>query len=295
MIKTIITLTTCHNRKSKTLCALERLHCQQVPPQYKIQHVVVDDGCTDGTPTEIAHRFPHVKIIRGDGNLFWAGGMRFGWDHYVKFQHFDYLLAYNDDVVFRQDAVHNLIRIADGNEEVPERSDAVVVGSFLDDQNELSYGGLIRSFKFLPLHFKIAAPSCHRLVHADTLNMNACLIPRSVSLQLGFLSPGFAHNAADIDFGLRANKLGVPIVVCPAILGICSRNLALDRFYLDMPSLYAAYKFLLSVKKSPFRERYLLCKRHGGWLWPVLFIVPYVLLPLRYFYARLLRWCRGAK
>ena len=40
--------------------------------------IVVDDGSTNGMSRKIHDRFPGVEILTGDGNLWWAGGMRMG-------------------------------------------------------------------------------------------------------------------------------------------------------------------------------------------------------------------------
>ena len=49
-----------------------------------MEHVIVDDGRKDGTVDGIRDRFPEVEIIAGSGSLFWARGMRYGWDIALK-------------------------------------------------------------------------------------------------------------------------------------------------------------------------------------------------------------------
>ena len=69
----ILGLMTCYNRKEKTLTALNRLI--QGNQEVSFSFVIADDGSTDGTFDEL-QKFPKVTIIRGDGNLFYSGGMR---------------------------------------------------------------------------------------------------------------------------------------------------------------------------------------------------------------------------
>lgn len=40
--------------------------------------IVVDDGSTTGISNIIQNPFPGVEVLHGDGNLWWAGGMRMG-------------------------------------------------------------------------------------------------------------------------------------------------------------------------------------------------------------------------
>ena len=40
--------------------------------------IVVDDGSTNRISQKIRDRFPGVEVLTGDGNLWWAGGMRMG-------------------------------------------------------------------------------------------------------------------------------------------------------------------------------------------------------------------------
>lgn len=40
--------------------------------------IVVDDGSTNGIAQKINGLFPRVEVLQGDGNLWWAGGMRMG-------------------------------------------------------------------------------------------------------------------------------------------------------------------------------------------------------------------------
>ena len=78
----IATLATCHNRIEFTRSSLTSLY-NQIDNQkiFSFTHIIVDDGSTDGTLDMISKEFPEVRVIKGDGNLYWAGGMRLGWEN----------------------------------------------------------------------------------------------------------------------------------------------------------------------------------------------------------------------
>src|SRR5690554_2221576 len=89
----ITVLLTCPNRKIKTLSCLESLFAASIPENYDLEVFLTDDGSTDGTSDAIKKNFPDVNIIKGNGNLFWARGMRLAWESAMKKKSYDaYLL-----------------------------------------------------------------------------------------------------------------------------------------------------------------------------------------------------------
>jgi GT2 family glycosyltransferase len=81
-------------------------------PLYRL--VVVDDGSPDDTATVLAREHPEVVVLRGDGNLWWAGatnlGVRFALD-----QGFDYVLTVNNDAVVSPEFLGRLVAAARAN------------------------------------------------------------------------------------------------------------------------------------------------------------------------------------
>jgi GT2 family glycosyltransferase len=287
----IVTLVTCFNRKNKTLSALSKLHNQILPSNVEMQHVVVDDGSTDGTTEAVVSSFPNVVILKGTGNLFWAGGMRLGWSEYIKKINFDYILLYNDDVVFKNDAILKLI-----NESTLFKADGgckehIVVGSFHsgDNLSTTTYGGLIRSSYWHPLRFKIIDPPVDKYILVDTLNMNACLATHELTKEVGFLSEYFIHCGADTEYGLKVRRAGGKIILAKGYFGECERNTIVDDFISTSKNLHDCYKTLLGNKQQPIRERFKYFKNYAGSFWLFLFIAPYLILPAKYAWIKFLK------
>src|SRR5215213_1125781 len=68
-------LITCHNRRAKTIACLDALFTQaRFAGGFRV--FLVDDGSTDGTREAVEAQFSNVTILRGNGTLFWCGGMR---------------------------------------------------------------------------------------------------------------------------------------------------------------------------------------------------------------------------
>lgn len=279
----IITLAACHNRKSKTLLSLGSLVEQAEELGIATQHVVVDDGSLDGTATAIGERYPAVKVLSGDGTLYWAGAMRVGWEDIRARSYFDYLLVYNDDVEFSRDALATLLHVADNETHVLN----AVVGTFTDpNSGTMTYGGQRRVSRWHPLKLALMPLSDSEGMNVATCNMNAVLIPRRTLCSVGFLSPEFIHRGADTEWGLRLTKLGGRLICTPKPIGTCERNQHQDRFVQHSTSLLDCYKRLNSVKKMPFKERYFLFKSYGGVAWPLLILLPYFSTFFKYFYYK---------
>ena len=286
MTKSLIhieTLCTCHNRIEKTLLSLRDMYAQDLPDGVTVAHTIVDDGSIDGTFVTVKRLFPRVKVLRGDGSLFWAGGMRYGWDLLLRNTVFDYLFLYNNDVRLYADGIKRLLESSRKfSLNYPEKPH-VVTATFVDQYLNFTYGGRNRSSKWHPLRFKLQEPSLYEDIFVDTLNMNACLMPRRSIQKVGFLSDFFVHGGADYEYGLKLKKAGGVTVLAPGIIGRCERNSLKGTSCEKGISLSERYRRLLSLKEQPVKQRYAYFKRHGGPLWPAIFCGPYFTLLFRHF------------
>src|SRR5688572_9733118 len=84
-----------HNRKSFTRDCIESLYSQTLQAD-KI--IVVDDGSTDGTREMLCKQFPQVRVVIGDGNLFWTASINKGIRLALELGA-DHILTMNNDTV----------------------------------------------------------------------------------------------------------------------------------------------------------------------------------------------------
>lgn len=273
----IVTLSACHNRREQTLLALSALHAQFLPRGVSLEHVIVDDGSNDGTVETIRDIFPEVEIVAGSGSLFWAGGMRYGWDAAVKNKTLDYLFVYNDDVDFFDDALFRLFETR--NDFIAKQGELphVIVGSCCSsDGKQTTYGGQLRAGSINRLSFVRINPPAKGFSIVDTLNMNCALIDRKALDCTDFLATYFKHGAADFEFGIRLVKKGGVIVLAPGFFGRCDRNLEAVSPPLKEQAVMSYIASRLQEKKSPFIATFKYFFHHGGFFWLYYFFRQYV-------------------
>lgn len=272
-MKRIAVLITCHNRKAKTLACLDALFQCKLPEGYSLEVFLVNDGSTDGTEQAVREHYPQVTIIKGDGNLYWNGGMRVAFAAAME-KGFDFYLWLNDDTILHTPALPNLLALAKV-EALKHNKPAVIVGT---TQSELggraTYGGLRRLSVWRPLTHKMVLEA--EPAPCETMNGNCVLIPSEIANKVGNLEPTFVHAMGDIDYGLRVSKAGFPITVLPGFIGVCERNPIDNTFMNTRLSLGGRWKKIMGLKGLPPKQRYLLVKRHAGLIWPLIFIWPYI-------------------
>lgn len=251
-MKTIAALLTVHNRKEKTLECLIQLMSQKIPDGFSLQVFLTNDGCTDGTPEAVKDYFPNVKIIDGDGTLFWNRGMYTAWEAAAKEKDFDFYLWLNDDTVLYDDAIVSLTyasKIYDDK--------SIIVGKTCSslDSNTITYGGRDSSGKLI---------SNTSITKCSFFNGNIVLIPMEVFIKVGYNDPFFRHSLGDFDYGKRAKKYGVDSYVTANFLGVCDVHSSLPIWCNPNKTLKQRLKSFRSPLGNNPEEFFIYEKRHQG-------------------------------
>lgn len=217
----IAVLMTCFNRRALTLACLEGLRGQ---PLFRPENLfLVDDGSSDGTGDAVRAAVPGANVIQGNGSLFWNGGMRLAWDHAKAAERkFDFYLWLNDDVALDSGVLDMLVDDADT---VVPRGGPVIVAAATTEpgQATITYGAQRRPDPRKPLRMMLVGPEGEP-IPADTVSGNIVLVSASAERLAGNLLPDFEHIYGDLDYGLRARKLGVPIYLASRVGGTCAAN-----------------------------------------------------------------------
>ena len=238
MTDKIAVLITCFNRKEMTINCIKSL--AETNKDIDFRFVVTDDNSSDGTK-EALQALPYkIKLIDGDGNLFWNGGMRKSIAYALSnVDKFDYALLVNDDVAFYPGTINQMVH------RIKTSGADVVVGATCDEDGKMTYGGVLKTSKHLA-KFKPMEPGNDDM-QCDTFNCNAVLLKSEVFKEAGNFDSKYTHAMGDYDYGFRLRKLGYTVVSSTNFVGHCEAN-AIEGTWLD-PKL--PRKERLKLKEGP--------------------------------------------
>ena len=251
-------LLTCFNRKDATLNCIKTIY----DDSFDMSFIVVDDGCTDGTAEAIGQMSKEMsfkaRIIKGSGNLFWAGGMRKGMEYLLSADRgYDYLTLVNDDVAFEKDTLKNMIARS------KEKNNAVISGATSwFGANKGSYGGVLYDRrKVRPQFIDISAANS---TECDTMNCNCVLMPYDVFLRAGAFDSHYTHSMADFDYGFKLKRMGYHIWLTDFYVGKCDDNSAENTWRDNKLSRRERIKKKESPKGLPAGEWFYYLRKNFG-------------------------------
>lgn len=278
MKQSIAVLITCHNRKAKTLACLDALYNANLPDNLEIDVFLVDDGSTDGTYEAIKSMFSDVNLIKGSGNLFWAGGMRLAWETALKNHDFNYFLLLNDDVILFPDYFSNIQLIIN----TPNSDNSLYSAATIDQEtNEITYGALKVKRKYpFPKYEKLYPNG--QLQECDMTNANILLVSCKITKTIGILDSRYTHGIADYDYSLRARKAGFSAYLLPKVHGFCSDDHG-NNWAPSSHSIKQRIQYLKSPKGLAYKEYLFYIKRH----FPLYLPIAFCLLWLKTFFPSL--------
>lgn len=259
-----------YNRRDLTLACLHSLWAQKAPG-VALDAFVLDDASSDGTSEAITEQFPEVKLLHGNGELYWSGGMRSAFAAAMAGD-YDYYLWMNDDTCLDDGALAVLLVT---ERRVRERGDqaVIVAGSTRHpDTGELTYGGVVRPYRWRPLRFELVSPG-DALRPCETMNGNTVLIPREVVRRVGNIDPAFVQQMGDYDYGLRARAAGCSIWIAPGTIGTCASH---PERRTDQQLLIEEWRRLWSTRELPPGPWAVFTRRWAGKLWPLFWLSPYL-------------------
>ncbi|GIW23167.1 MAG: hypothetical protein KatS3mg068_2174 [Candidatus Sericytochromatia bacterium] len=191
-----------HNRKDTTINFINNLK-KQTYKNFKL--ILVDDGCEDGTVESVSKIIDDIVILKGNGNLWWAGSLQKAYNYLkknIKENYNDFVLIINDDTEIEEDFLENGLKIMIKN----DKSILQAKGYSLYQKDKCIDSGAFINWK----NFTFSSNS-------DNIN---CLTTRGLLIKFkdfidigGFHPILLPHYASDIEYTFRFYKNGFKLLV----------------------------------------------------------------------------------
>ncbi len=247
-----------YNRIEKTkLCLKSLLNCY-LPENYILDIFLLDDG-SDGTYDFVKNNYSNTYLFKGNGNMYWAGGMRYLWEKAKLFYPYDAYLLLNDDVVLFEDTLVRLIDTLESSYSKFKKR-GIAIGATSSFNNDIvNYSGYIITRNDFVMRYKIVCPK-EEPIKCQFSNANILLISKEVVDKIGIFDSKYIHSLADFDYTYTARLNNFPLFLAPGICGNCindhgktwvNHNSSLRKRidYLMSPKGLSYYEYLYFYKK----------------------------------------------
>lgn len=221
-----------------------------------IHLVLVDDGSTDGTDEMVLHMMPDATILKGNGNLFWGGGLNlaYKWIKNNVQGANNYLMIANDDTEFSIDYIERAIELLNNN------PCTLITG--------VGIGNLSGERKDGVIHFDFASTGENN-IQGTADDEGNCASTRSIFMRVGdFLAVGgfhpllLPHYGSDYEWTIRAGKKGMKIKSFSSLTYIVheettgfstAQRVTLKRIFSKRSNYNPIYRFNFIILVTPTR------------------------------------------
>jgi GT2 family glycosyltransferase len=198
--------------------------CAQTDREFRV--LVVDDGSTDGTPRAVIDEFGSlidVRVIHGNGNLWWGGGIRTGVEEVLRDAgDADYVVTLNNDVTVPPRFFETARRAAKA------RPGAMFAGVSVDATNPTRVAQTGWRMISWPLAYteRVWWPSTidelqkkPPFAEVDFVPGTATFTPVLIVKRVGTIdSKALPHYHGDSEYAFRVKKNGHPVLLCRDLL-----------------------------------------------------------------------------
>lgn len=267
-MKNIAVIITAFNRREKTINCLKQLSSID-KRGINTDVYLTDDGSSDGTYDAVRSQFPNVIISKGNGSLYWCGGMNLSWEKAVKAKKYDGYLWLNDDTYIK-DCLFQELSDADNYCVEKYGKRGIYVGSTTDrTESSITYGGSVLLSKLSNKMRKVIPNGEFQECHIA--NGNILFVAKEVVDEIGCLYHKYIHGA-DYDYTYWAHTKGFPLLVLRKYVGICDNDHKSVKERLMQSNLYNRIKYLYAPTGLQLKTAILFQKRFFPYRVPYVFV-----------------------
>ncbi|HKZ68645.1 MAG TPA: glycosyltransferase family 2 protein [Anaerolineales bacterium] len=185
-----------------------------------VETIVVDNGSTDSTPDLIRREFPWVKLLAHHGNLLFAGGNNYGFQHAAA----PLIFMLNPDTVVHPGALRALVDFADAHLEAGMIAPHVVNPDGSLQHNTFRFPNLSMAFYgFFERLAPLDSPQNGRYLPEDYTHVHevehvlgaTLLFRRELYNQLPGMDEKFGIYFEETDWCYRARRAGWKLLYTP--------------------------------------------------------------------------------
>lgn len=185
------------------------------PDRDLLRHIVIiDDGSTNGMVETLKERFPEVGVLRGDGSLWWGGGMRLGMEHALE-QGVEAVIWLNHDCTPDPGTLRGLAGLA-----AADGVGAVSAWCYCREDAEYGVNPGFRGFKEIPVFELIDGD----LVEVDGVNGNCTAISTAAIRKVGLPEAQLHPHYGDGPYTWRLHQSGFHNFVAPKFRAALDRE-----------------------------------------------------------------------
>lgn len=200
-----------HNRKSKLIRLIKSILKSNYPTG-KLEIIVVDDASTDGTYEEIKRKFPNVKAIRNEKELYLAGSRNVG----IRNAKGKYIFLIDDDNIVDRNCILELVKTMEKDPKIGII--APIMYYFFQPKLVWCAGikrNMITSLTTFVGRNEIDNGQFNELIESSDFP-NAFMIRKEIIKRVGpFDDFNFPIHYDEADFGERVRRAGYKVVCNP--------------------------------------------------------------------------------
>ncbi|MGK0701213.1 glycosyltransferase family 2 protein [Priestia flexa] len=245
----VVILIPIHNGVTETLRCIESIY-NSTYSNFDI--IVIDDGSIDNSQTIINKDFKDVKFLKGNGDLWWSGGMNEGIKYTLNnYNRNDIVILLNNDNIIQNNMIETLVKSIENNPNSIICSKVYIEGA--DDQL-LFAGGSARIKKgglFIKGYYEADTGKFDKLKEVDWCGGMGVAIPISIIKSVGYFDNiNFPQYFGDADYMYRAKRKGIKILYNPS--SVCWNDRGQTGFSLgeSKVNLSALRNLLFNIKSN---------------------------------------------